>query len=302
MDKDHRINQFEEPDMNGVFTDDTPDVIYSDGSISFFKNKEDCAWERSLFAPILYSTDLLASDPGIALSDRKEQKEARELLWKQDFFLPTVIPAAPLPGTDLAQADGCEETAGGTNPVQGTVSRDSSAGRIGYAAGRKYAGETSYAAGRKKPGETSYAAGRKKTGPQILTGRQRYASGQTRAGGQNTRHTRNVLSRASARSSIHDRAWEILTDNEPAQNSRRSMRANPQKISKRGLAFIVLLTFLISILIVISTFLFISHISSNVDNRGTIGSDIFIGGVCKPTPEVDFCLGCKPTPEVDFKV
>ena len=80
------------------------------------------------------------------------------------------------------------------------------------------------------------------------------------------------------------------------------MRANPQKISKRGLAFIVLLTFLISILIVISTFLFISHISSNVDNRGTIGSDIFIGGVCKPTPEVDFCLGCKPTPEVDFKV
>ena len=301
MDKDHRINQFEEPDMNGVFTDDTPDVIYSDGSISFFKNKEDCAWERSLFAPILYSTDLLASDPGIALSDRKEQKEARELLWKQDFFLPTVIPAAPLPGTDLAQADGSEETAGGTNPVQGAVSRDSSAGRIGYAAGRRSAGKPNYAAGRRNAGETSYAAGRKKnriSNPHGQTALCKW----TTPGGQNTRHTRNVSSRASARSSIHDRAWEILTDNEPAQNSRRSMRANPQKISKRGLAFIVLLTFLISILIVISTFLFISHISSNVDNRGTIGSDIFIGGVCKPTPEVDFCLGCKPTPEVDFKV
>ena len=221
--------------MNSDLTGNTAAGL-SDGSLLYFKDEETKAWERSLFAP----------EPGINLSDRKEQKEVLDLLWKS--ALPASVSATPLPKSSLTQTAGSEKALEEIEPDQNSMSRQSSSGGKSYSSGNSHANGTSH------------------------TGRKA------------SRSAKSVSSRASGRTSAHNNAWEILRGNEPVQNPRGSMRSRPPKSRRAGIFSLLVLTVILSSLIVLIAFFFIKY-SSDIDTGGTDLPDIFFGESYISTPQ-----------------
>ena len=89
MEKDRRSDHSDVYTEGSAFDPGAPFPIKDDRPLSYFNDPEARAWERKFFAP----------DPGLDLTDRKEQKEARDLLWKADIS--TAMP--PLKISDRKQ-------------------------------------------------------------------------------------------------------------------------------------------------------------------------------------------------------
>ena len=291
MEKDRRSDHSDVYTEGSAFDPGAPFPIKDDRPLSYFNDPEARAWERKLFAP----------DPGLDLTDRKEQKEARDLLWKADIS--TAMP--PLKISDWQNSMG---TAGGSAAEPDTPSGQNSAAPSSSSGSRK---STSRPTTRNTGSSATSRNSSLNRAWEILSGNgsadylpygydvdgnrtSNYEASNYRSSGYRTASPKKAGYKTTAQktaspkaagkknaaltgSTRNARSGFIAKSRRAEAASRAKIKREARRKSNSVPVFALMITVILTLLTIMATFFFINRVSGDPDTGGSAGQDIFIG-------------------------